>query len=71
MPFKDAANHRDDVVGWSPERAMKLGESALQSVLVSLDSLRGELELPEPELPPEVGGDDGDRGPDEGEEPES
>jgi murein tripeptide amidase MpaA len=40
MPFKDEANHPDPLQGWSPERADRLGRSALDSVLCCLDDLR-------------------------------
>jgi murein tripeptide amidase MpaA len=40
MPFKDAENHPDPERGWTPERAKRLGQAALQSVLVCLDDLR-------------------------------
>jgi murein tripeptide amidase MpaA len=40
MPFKDEANHPDPLQGWSPERAERLGRSALGSVLACLDDLR-------------------------------
>ena len=45
MPFKDDANHPDERAGWSPERSMHLGHSALDSVVVCLDTLRGEIPL--------------------------
>lgn len=45
MPFKDNANHPDERAGWSPERSMHLGHSALESVVDCLDSLRGDLEF--------------------------
>jgi murein tripeptide amidase MpaA len=32
MPFKDNANSPDELFGWSPERAIKLGESSLTVV---------------------------------------
>jgi murein tripeptide amidase MpaA len=63
MPFKDNANHPDPWVGWSPERSMHLGGSTLDSVLVCLDSLRGEITLPEPSE-----GDDASEGDEEGDE---
>lgn len=40
MPFKDNANAPDEVAGWSPERSMRLGESALESIAVCLEELR-------------------------------
>ena len=57
MPFKDNANAPDEVNGWSPERAMHLGASTLESIADSLDALRGELDLP---VPDEEGADDSD-----------
>ena len=45
MPFKDDANHPDERAGWSPERSMHLGHSALDSVVVCLDMLRGEIPI--------------------------
>lgn len=45
MPFKDSANHPDERAGWSPERSMHLGHSALESVVDCLDVLRGEIDL--------------------------
>jgi murein tripeptide amidase MpaA len=44
MPFKDNALAPDEVNGWSPERAMHLGESTLGSIATCLDSLRGEID---------------------------
>ena len=55
MPFKDNANAPDEVNGWSPERAMHLGASTLESIAECLPSLRGELDLPPP---PEASDDD-------------
>lgn len=40
MPFKDNANAPDDVMGWSPERSMRLGASILESIAASLGQLR-------------------------------
>ena len=40
MPFKDDANHPDPMVGWSPERAIRMGRSAIDALwgwLASLD----------------------------------
>jgi murein tripeptide amidase MpaA len=48
MPFKDNDNAPDEVSGWSPERSMHLGATTLESIRDCLDSLRGELDLPEP-----------------------
>jgi murein tripeptide amidase MpaA len=42
MPFKDNANAPDEVNGWSPERSMHLGASALESIAACLDALRDE-----------------------------
>ena len=39
MPFKDAANAPDPVVGWSPGRAMALGRSTVDALLDILDHL--------------------------------
>jgi murein tripeptide amidase MpaA len=61
MPFKDNANAPDEVSGWSPERSMHLGASALESVRDCLDAARGDLDLEDQD---EV--DDDDRGPDSG-----
>jgi murein tripeptide amidase MpaA len=46
MPFKDNANHPDEINGWSPERSKHLGQSVIDAVFESLDPLRGELDLP-------------------------
>ncbi|MFI5302711.1 MAG: M14-type cytosolic carboxypeptidase [Polyangiales bacterium] len=42
MPFKDNANAPDEEVGWSPDRAIALGEDTLDSVLDVVDDLREE-----------------------------
>jgi murein tripeptide amidase MpaA len=49
MPFKDNDNAPDEESGWSPERSMHLGGSTLESIRDCLTSLRGEIELPEPQ----------------------
>lgn len=38
MPFKDAANAPDPVVGWSAERSIALGRSALDAMLAVADA---------------------------------
>lgn len=40
MPFKDALNHPDEMTGFSPDRARRLGGSALDAMLATLDDLR-------------------------------
>lgn len=40
QPFKDAANAPDDMFGWSPARAQKLGASALDAIAAVIDDLR-------------------------------
>ncbi|AWT49121.1 hypothetical protein DLE54_06010 [Psychrobacter sp. YP14] len=40
MPFKDNANSPDELVGWSPERSIKLGEASLVAMLAVVDELR-------------------------------
>ncbi|MBC7475427.1 MAG: carboxypeptidase family protein [Candidatus Sericytochromatia bacterium] len=40
MPFKDNNNDPDEKYGWSSDRSMKLGESALNSIYYMLDQLR-------------------------------
>jgi murein tripeptide amidase MpaA len=40
MPFKDAANNPDEERGFSPERAKRLGASALEAIAACLDELR-------------------------------
>jgi murein tripeptide amidase MpaA len=47
MPFKDNANAPDEVNGWSPERSMHLGASAVESIRDCLDHLRAVLDLPD------------------------
>lgn len=42
MPFKDNANAPDEENGWSPERSMHLGHSALDAIVDTLDALRGD-----------------------------
>ena len=66
MPFKDNANAPDEVNGWSPERAMHLGASTLESIALCLDALRGPLDLPAPEEDDE--GDDENEGADDDDE---
>lgn len=39
MPFKQNDNIPDSVVGWSPERSMKLGESLVSTLLSVVDEL--------------------------------
>ncbi|MGB0907203.1 MAG: M14 family metallopeptidase [Maricaulaceae bacterium] len=39
MPFKDNADLPDDVFGWSPERAVKLGAASLDAMLNVIDDL--------------------------------
>ena len=39
MPFKDDANHPDDMTGWSPERAAQLGYDVLPAMLAVVDDL--------------------------------
>lgn len=36
MPFKDNANHPDPVAGWSPERSLRLGASAIDALVAVL-----------------------------------
>jgi murein tripeptide amidase MpaA len=40
MPFKDASNNPDEVVGFSPDRARRLGGSTLDAIAATLDDLR-------------------------------
>lgn len=40
MPFKDNDNMPDPMSGWSPERAMYLGEASLTAMLAVVDKLR-------------------------------
>jgi len=40
MPFKDTADHPDNVQGWSPERSKKFGAAMLPAVLEMLPLLR-------------------------------
>ena len=40
MPFKDSADLPDPEAGWSPERSMRLGASALEAVLKVVPGLR-------------------------------
>ena len=40
MPFKDNANLPDPMMGWSPERSIKLGEASLVAMLAVVDELR-------------------------------
>ena len=40
MPFKDDANHPDPGAGWSPEKAMRLGASAIDALASVIDGLR-------------------------------
>ena len=40
MPFKDNDNLLDFTMGWSPERAMKLGEASLVAMLAVVNDLR-------------------------------
>lgn len=42
MPFKDNKNQIDSNQGWSPERSIKLGESVLNPILVSIDKINNE-----------------------------
>ena len=39
MPFKQNDNIPDSIVGWSPERSMKLGESLVSTLLLVVDEL--------------------------------
>lgn len=39
MPFKDDANHPDEVFGWSPERAAQLGYDVLPAMLAVVDMI--------------------------------
>jgi len=40
MPFKDNDNLPDPMMGWSPERSIKLGEASLVAMLAVVDDLR-------------------------------
>jgi murein tripeptide amidase MpaA len=40
MPFKDNANDPDELEGWSPVRAMKLGAAALDALYAVVEDLR-------------------------------
>jgi murein tripeptide amidase MpaA len=40
MPFKDNNNVPDSIMGWSPERSVKLGEASLVAMLAVVDELR-------------------------------
>lgn len=40
MPFKDNDNLPDPLMGWSPERSIKLGEASLVAMLAVVDDLR-------------------------------
>jgi hypothetical protein len=40
MPFKDAANHPDPEVGWSPDRARRLGGSVVDAMGEVIEDLR-------------------------------
>ena len=40
MPFKDNDNIPDQMVGWSPERSIYLGEASLIAMLAVVDNLR-------------------------------
>lgn len=40
MPFKDNANLPDPMMGWSPERSIRLGEASLIAMLAVVDELR-------------------------------
>lgn len=39
MPFKQNDNIPDEIVGWSPERSIKLGESLVSNLLTMVDKL--------------------------------
>ncbi|SJL83373.1 M14 family metallopeptidase [Vibrio palustris] len=39
MPFKDNANHPDELYGWSPERSVAFGEDTLAAILQVVDHL--------------------------------
>lgn len=39
MPFKDDANHPDDMTGWSPERSAQLGYDVLPAMLAVIDDI--------------------------------
>jgi len=39
MPFKDNADLPDEIYGWSPERAIRLGAAALDPILAVIDDL--------------------------------
>jgi len=39
MPFKQNDNIPDEIMGWSPERSMKLGESVVNVLLSIVDDL--------------------------------
>jgi murein tripeptide amidase MpaA len=39
MPFKDTADHPEPIEGWSPERAIRLGQSCLDAIHQSWDRL--------------------------------
>ncbi len=39
MPFKDDANHPDEMTGWSPERAAQLGYDVIPAMLAVVDDL--------------------------------
>ena len=39
MPFKQNDNIPDELMGWSPERSIKLGESLVDTLLQMVDEL--------------------------------